>query len=408
MPTAWLLLPLGPYLLWLGWAALRYPMRLTYIWRSLWQRKAATLSTGVAIAVVVAIFVVVLSLSEGIHHALVSSGRPDQALVLRPSARTELISEVERDRARILKALPMIARDEAGPLISAECYVVIMIDKLEGGGSNVALRGLEPAGVRMRNQVRLVAGRWFKPGLPELVVPRTMTRRFANLEPGRTLTFSGRTWEIVGQFEAGGSAFESEIWTDVNELLRARRRQSYSSLLVRLEGPGSIQALAAWVEQDRRLKLEVIGEPAYFQEQARVGAPIQALGDLITVILTLGAVFAAMNTMYGAVAGRTAEIGTLRALGFRRREILASFQLECVLLCGLGGFLGACMALGCNGIHTGTTNFETFSDLSFQFTITPHLMLKGTAFGLLMGLLGGFLPAWRASRLPITVAMGGG
>jgi ABC-type lipoprotein release transport system permease subunit len=403
-----LYLPLVPCLAWLFWAALRHPVPLSYNWRSLWQRKASTLSTAAAIAVVVAIFVVVLSLSQGISHAFVSSGRPDQVLVLRPNSRVELNSSLERGQARILKVDPRLARDEAGVLASAECYVIMMLDRSDGdGGTNVALRGLEPAGVRMRTQVRLVQGRWFNPDLPEVVVPQRMAGRFQGLALGKSLSFGGRRWPVVGVFEAQGSAFESELWTGVEQLMQARKRDAYSSMLVRLADPGRIPDFIQAVDADKRLKLEAKPERDYYAEQTEAGKPIQVLGNLITVILTLGAIFAAMNTMYSAVAGRTAEIGTLRAIGFRQVEILASFQWEALMLCGLGGAAGALLALAFNGIQTSTVNFQTFSDVSFAFNITPGLMAQGMAFSILMGLAGGFLPAWRASRIPVTEAMGG-
>ena len=399
---------LVPCLAWLAWAALRYSVPLSYNWRSLWQRKAGTLSTAAAIAVTVAIFVVVLSLSKGISRAFVSSGRADQALVLRANARVELNSSLERGQVRVLKAHPLLARDEAGTLASAECYVVMMLDRSDGsGGTNVAVRGLEPAGVRMRGQVRLVQGRWFNPSLSELVVPRKLAGRFQGLALGQSLTFSGRSWPVVGVFDAQGSAFDSELWTGVDQLMQARKRDAYSTLLVRLADPQRLPDFIAQVEADKRLKLEAKAETAYYAEQTEAGKPIQVLGNLITVILTLGAIFAAMNTMYASVAGRTAEIGTLRALGFRRVEILASFQWEALMLCSLGGLGGAFLALAFNGIQTSTVNFQTFSDVSFAFTITPGLMAQGVAFSVLMGLAGGFFPAWRASRIPVTEAMKG-
>jgi len=398
-----------PYLAWLGWAAIRYPVPLSYNWRSLWQRKVGTLSTAGAIAVVVAIFVVVLSLAQGLSRAFVSSGRPDQALLLRPNSRVELNSTVDRDQARIIKSSPLLARDAEGPLASVECMVVRLVDRADGDGSaNVAVRGLEPAGIRMRDQVRLVRGRWFRPGLNELVVPRKMLTRFTGLEIGEKQVFAGREWQVVGVFDGGGSAFDSEIWTDVEALMQAYRRLAFSSILVRLASPARIPGFARMVDEDKRLKLEVKAEPDYYAEQTESGRPIRVLGNLITVILTVGAIFAAMNTMYAAVASRTQEIGTLRALGFRRQEILASFQWEALMLCGLGGVFGVLISLGFNGIQTGATNFQTFSDVSFAFTITPGLMVQGVAFSLFMGLAGGWLPAWRASRIPLTEAMKGG
>lgn len=403
-----ILLPLLGYLLWLVWALIAYPIPLSYNLRSLWQRKVATASTAAAIALVVGIFVVVLSLAQGLSVAFVSSGRPDQALVLRPNARFELNSSIERDRMRILKVHPLIRRDAEGPLASAEVVVVKLFPMGDGTDTNVTIRGLEAVGRRMRPQVNLVQGRWYRPGLSEVVVPRKMQGRFPGMELGRSLRMGGRDWEIVGTFEAGGASFESEVWSDVNDVMQAFKRESYSSLLARLESGERLEGFAKAVDEDKRLKLEVVGEKAYFKELTKAGDPIKVLGNLITLILTGAAIFAAMNTMYAAVAGRTKEIGTLRALGFRQREILASFQWESIFLCLVGGLLGSGLALFANGIQTGTTSFDTFADVSFAFTITPGLMAQGVAFSLVMGLLGGFLPAWRASRIPLTEAMKGG
>jgi putative ABC transport system permease protein len=402
-----LLLPFLGYLAWLIWSALAYPIPLSYNLRSLWQRKVATFTTAGAVALVVGIFVVVLSLAQGLSVAFSTAGRLDQALVLRPNARFELNSAIERDRMRILKIHPLIARDADGPLCSAEVVVVKLFQKADGSDTNVTVRGLESRGFVLRPQVNLVQGRWFRPGLSEVVVPRKMQGRFTGLELGRSIRMGGRSWEIVGVFEAGGSSFESEVWSDVNDVMQAFKRESYSSLVARLSSPDQLKAFTQAVDEDKRLKLEVFGEREYFKELTKAGDPIKILGNLITVILTFGAIFAAMNTMYAAVANRTKEIGTLRAIGFRKREILASFQWEAILLCGAGGILGSVLALFANGIQTGTTSFDTFSDVSFAFTITPSLMLQGVAFSLVMGLLGGFLPAWRASRIPLTEAMKG-
>lgn len=404
-----LYLLLAPYLAWMAWAALRYPVPLSYNWRSLWQRKVGTLSTAGAIAVVVAIFVVVLSLDQGLSQAFVSSGREDQAVVIRPNSRVELSSTLEREKVRVLKASPLLASDGEGPLVSAECVIVRALLRVDGeGSSNVTVRGLEPAGIRMRTQVHLVEGRWPTPGLNELAVPRRMQTRFTGLGMGQVQSFGGRHWTVVGVFDAGGSAFDSEIWADVVTLMQAYRRTMFSSLLARLSGPAQVRGFAQMVDQDKRLKLEVRGEADYYADQTSSGQPIRILGHLITVILTVGAIFAAMNTMYATVASRSQEIGTLRALGFRQHEILASFQWEALMLCGLGGLLGVLISLGFNGIQTGATNFNTFSDVGFAFLITPGLMAKGLAFSLFMGLVGGGLPAYRASRIPLTEAMKGG
>ena len=403
-----LLLPFAAYLAWLLWALFAYPVPLGYNLRSLWQRKLSSLSTAAAIALVVGIFVVVLSLAQGLSVAFVSSGREDQALVLRPNARFELNSTIERDRMRILKVHPLLKQNAEGPMASAEVVVVKLFPMADGTDTNLTVRGLEGQGITMRPQAQLVQGRWFRPGLSEVVVPRKMQGRFPGMELGRSLHMGGRDWLIVGTFDAGGSSYESEVWSAVNDVMQAFRRESYSSMLARLESPERLDGFAKAVEDDRRLQLEVIRETAYFKELTKAGDPIKVLGNLITLILTGAAIFAAMNTMYAAVASRTREIGTLRALGFRRREILASFQWESIVLCLSGGVLGSCLALLANGIKTSTTSFQTFSDVSFAFTITPGLMAQGVTFSLVMGLLGGFLPAWRASRIPLTEAMKGG
>ncbi|HJW08144.1 MAG TPA: ABC transporter permease, partial [Holophagaceae bacterium] len=299
------------YLAWLAWAAVAYPIPLSYNLRSLWQRKGSSLSTAVAIGLVVGIFVVVLSLAQGLSQAFVTSGREDQALVIRPNAQFELNSSIERDRMRILKVHPLLAHDADGPICSAEVVVVKLFEKADGTSTNVTIRGLEPRGLRMRPQVRLVQGRWFRPGLSELVVPRKMQDRFVGLELGRRFRMGNREWEIVGAFEAGGSSFESEVWSGVDDVMQAFKRETYSSLLVRVEDPSRVAAFTRAVDEDKRLKLEVVPERAYFKELTKAGDPIRILGNLITLILTVGAIFSAMNTMYAAVSSRTKEIGTL-------------------------------------------------------------------------------------------------
>ena len=402
-----LLLPLMAYLGWLAWALVAYPIPLSYNLRSLWQRKVATLSTAGAIALVVGIFVVVLSLATGLSQAFVSSGRADQVIIMRPNSRFELNSVVDRGQARILKVDPRLAQEGGEPMARAEVVVVKIFEKRDGDQTNVTIRGLEPMGIRLRPQVHLVTGRWFRPGLSEIVVPRRMQERFEGLDLGQEVKVGGRAWTVVGAFDAGGSSFDSEIWGGSEDVMQAFRRNVYSVVTARLAETDRVAGFEAAVSTDKRLQLEAVPEQAYFRELTKSGDPIKILGNLITLILTAGAIFSAMNTMYAAVANRTKEIGTLRALGFRRREILASFQWEAILLCGAGGILGALLSRLANGIQTGTTSFQTFSDVSFAFTITPALMLQGLAFSLVMGLLGGLLPALRASRIPLTEAMKG-
>lgn len=406
----YLFLLLSPYLAWLVWAAFRYPVPLSYNWRSLWQRWAGTLSTTAAVAIVVMIFVVVLSMAQGVSQAYVRSGRWDHIVVLRQNARVEMMSVISREQARLISTHPLVARDDTGPLLTADTIISKQVDLADGSGSlTVAVRGTTPAGIRMRSQVRLVKGRWFRAGLGEIAVPERMLTRYAGLNLGGQMKMGGRTWTVVGIFDGGGSAFDSEIWTEVEELMQAYHRYSaYSSMVLRAASPTDVPALIRFVETDVRLKLEAKPEPSYFAEQSEAGRPMQILGEIITVILTVGAIFAAMNTMYASVAGRISEIGTLRAIGFRRRDLLASFQWEAIILTVIGGFLGAGLALLFDGTKTGTVNMNTWSDVSFAFSVTPGLMAQGVGFSILMGLFGGFLPAWRASRIPLTEAMRGG
>ncbi|BDU74392.1 ABC transporter permease [Mesoterricola silvestris] len=403
----WFFVPLAPYLLWLVWAAAFHPLPLTYNWRSIWQRWAGTLSTVGAIAIVVMVFVVVLSMAQGVSRAYVRSGREDQVVIMRQNARVEMMSSVSLAQARLILTHPLIARDEVGPLATEDIIVSKQVALADGSGAmSVTVRGTTPAGIRMRSQVRMLRGRWFNTGLSEAVVPQKMLNRYTGVELGRTFDMAGRAWKVVGVFDGDGSVFDSEIWTDVGDLRQAFKRYGNdSSMAVRLRSAADVPAFIQDMEKDVRLKLEAKPEPAYFADLGDAGRPMQVLGQIITLILTVGAVFAAMNTMYATVAGRTPEIGTLRALGFRRREILASFQWEAILLTALGGLAGAFLSLLFNGIRTGTVNMNTWSDVSYAFAVTPDLMAQGVGFSVLMGVAGGFLPAWRASRIPVTEAM---
>lgn len=407
----WLVfIPLSPYLFWLLYALFRYPIPLSYNWRSLWQRKASTFSTLGAVAIVVMIFVVVLSMAQGVSKAYIKSGRDDQVVIMRQNSRVEMMSSLSRAQARLIKTHPLIAQDELGPLVTTDTIVSKQLDLRDGSGSlSVAVRGTAPAGIRLRNQVRLLEGRWFQSGLSELAIPRTMLHQYVGMELGHSLYMQNREWRVVGIFDGGGSAFDSEIWTDVEDLMQAFHRESaYSVAVARVRAPELAPIFIEDMASDVRLKLEAKTEPVYFAELGNAGRPMQILGQIITVILTIGAIFAAMNTMYATIASRTPEIGTLRAIGYRRREILTSFQWEAILLTALGGTLGALLSLFFNGTRTGTVNMTTWSNVSFAFAVTPSLMFQGLGFSVIMGITGGFLPAWKASRMPVTDAMRGG
>jgi putative ABC transport system permease protein len=401
---------LSPYIAWLLWALVRYPIPLSYNWRSLFQRWASTLSTLAAVGIVVMIFVVVLSMAQGVSKAYVKSGREDQIVVMRQNARVEMMSSLNRDQARLIKTNPLVAHDEVGPLVSTDVVVSKQLPLKDGSGSvSVAVRGTTPAGIRMRSQVRLLQGRWFRQGMSEVAVPQKMVNRYAGMELGKSIYMQNREWRVVGIFDGGGSAFESEIWSDVEDLLQAFHREAaYSVAIARVRSAEDAPAFIKEMADDVRLKLEAKTEPVYFAELGDAGRPMQILGNIITVILTVGAIFAAMNTMYAAVAGRTSEIGTLRAIGYRRREILASFQWEAILLTALGGIVAGALSMLFNGTQTGTVNMNTWSDVSFAFSVTPSLMAQGVGFSVIMGIVGGFLPAWKASRMPVTEAMRGG
>jgi len=403
--VGFILVLFATYLAWLIYAAIKFPLPFVYNLRSLWGRKSSTLTTASAISLVVAIFIVVLSLAQGISKAFVTSGLPNQALVMRPSSRFELNSSITRDQARIIKSNPLVAKDNMNPIASAEVIVIKLFNKSDGVGSNITVRGMEVTGRSMRPQVKLVSGRWFQPGLSEVTVPVKMQLRFPELVVGRSFKMGGRQWDIVGTYDAAGSSFDSEIWSDVNDVMQAFKRETYSTVLVRLRSEDDLGSFTLQMEEEKRLKLEAVPERSYFKELTKAGDPIRIIGNLITVILSIGAMFSAMNTMYASVASRTKEIGTLRALGYRRREILASFQWEAIALCVLGGLGGSLLSFLADGIQTGTTSFDTFSDISFAFTITPRLVAQGLFFSVGMGILGGLLPAWRASNIPLTEAM---
>jgi ABC-type antimicrobial peptide transport system permease subunit len=303
----------------------------------------------------------------------------------------------------VIKYLPGVAVDSEGtPLVSPEVIVLLNLSKRsDGQGSNVMVRGVFETGFELRPQVRLVAGRLFRPGLREIIVGRSIAERFQNAGLGETIRFGRSHWRVVGLFEAGRTAFDSEIWADASELGEDFDRPNYSSVLLRAENASALRAMERRISDDRRLHLKALSELAYYAEQTKTAGPIKILGSFMAVMMAIGASFAAMNTMYASVARRSREIGVLRVLGFRSGSIMLSFLTESLLLGLAGGVVGCLLALPIHGITTGTTNFRTFSDVSFAFRITPDLLLRGLAFSLVMGGLGGLLPARLASRQPM-------
>ena len=380
----------------------------TYVVRNLATRKLTTVLTGGGMALVVYVFATVLMLAAGLESTLVATGQDDNVVVIRRASQTEVQSGVDRGQAGIVESLPDIAVGQDGQkLISKEPVVLINLPKRETGRpSNVVIRGVTAAGLALRPQVKLVAGRLFRPGTSEIVAGRAIASGFRGAGLGETLRFASRDWIVVGIFDAGGSGFDSEIWGDAEQMLQAFRRAGFSSLIFRLADASRFDAVKAELEADPRLTVEAKRETRFYAEQSeRLATFISYLGTTISVIFSIGAVIGAMITMYASVASRTGEIGTLRALGFSRTAILTAFLTEALLLGLLGGAAGLAAASFMQALSISTTNFQTFAELAFSFKLTPPIVLWSLLFALAMGFVGGFLPAVRAARMEIVDAL---
>jgi len=381
---------------------------LNYVARNLWVRRLTTVLTAGGMALVVFVFSAVLMLDAGLKATMVSSGSNSNVVIIRKGSDTEVQSGVDRDAAAVVETLPQVARGaDGGVLVSRE---VVVLDSLSKRGSgqrtNVPVRGVSPRGLQLRSQVRIVEGRMFRSGASEVVVGNSVAHDFGGVGVGQTLKFAQREWLIVGRFDAQRSAFDSEIWGDCEQLLQAFRRTVYSSLLVRLTRADNFDALRAAIEADPRLQMEARRERQYYEDQSRqMSGFIRILGLTLSVIFSLGAMIGAAITMYASVATRTAEIGTLRALGFVRRSILTAFLLESMLLALVGGVAGLAAASLLQAVRISTTNFQTFSELAFSFELTPGVIVRSLLFALLMGLAGGVLPAAKAARMRIVDAL---
>lgn len=379
---------------------------LKYNFRSLRVRRLTTLMTALGIGLTVSVFIAVMALVEGMRETFVSTGEALNLLVIRQGSLTETMSVLDREAVEVIKFLDGVALDAQGePLVTADRIVFINHPRKSGEPSNLLLRGVGPQALKLRPGLRLVAGRWFRPGFRELTLSRSIAERFQDCGLGDRLQTGRAEWTVVGIFDAGRTAYGSELWTDVNDLGNAFERQLYSSVLLQARDAAALAGLAEMISTDRRLKFKAQREQDYFAEQTKAATPIQAVGWVIAVIMAVGSCFAAMNTMYAAVAHRTREVGMLRVLGFRRWAVLVSFEVEAVLLALLGGVLGGLLSLPLNGVATGTTNWVTFSELTFAFRITPVLLLKGLVFAAVMGALGGFLPAFRAAQQGVVTAL---
>jgi putative ABC transport system permease protein len=384
------------------------PIPISYNIRNMRLRKGLTVMTALGIALTVTTAVFIMALLAGLQKAFRSTGDPLNVLVLRKGATSELTGPFEQADFQTLKTLPGIAKDSHGePLISGEITVVIMLTRKDGSGEvNVTVRGMMPDGLELRPSVKLAEGRWFTPGQREVVVSNSIHKRFTHANIGDTMEFGKGQWKVVGVFDAGGMAYESEIWGDVNQMTSDFDRQGvYSSAYLHATDALAADALKHRVNDDQRLKLDSMLEPEYYASQTKSGAVIQFIGWLVAGIMAIGSSFAAMNTMYAAVAYRSREIATLRVIGFSRPSILTSFVLEALLLSLLGAIVGIVLILPFNGMTTGTQNQVTFSEVVFGLQITPVVVMTAIVFALMMGLFGGIFPAWYASRREIVAAL---
>lgn len=355
-------------------------------------------------ALVVFVFASIIMLAEGLQKTLIETGSSGNVVILRKSAETEVQSRIDRRQASILETLPEIALGEDGRrLIAKELLVLITMQKKKSGGiANVVIRGIGKRSLSLRPQVKLITGRMPGWGTSEIVVGQSVAKRFKNSGLGKTLSFAMRSWKIVGIFDAGDTGFSSEIWGDADQLMQSFRRQTYSSIIFRLRYSPLFNGLKKRISNDPRLTMSVMREKDYYLKQSETMATfLRILGISLTLIFSIGAVVGAMITMYAAVANRTAEIGTLRALGFQRKSILFAFLLESLILGFSGGCAGLLFASLLQLMTISTMNFQTFSELAFSFAITPGIIIKSMAFSLFMGFAGGVLPAFRASRMNI-------
>jgi putative ABC transport system permease protein len=381
---------------------------ISYNIRNLVLRKGATVMTALGIALTVATAIFILALLAGLSEAFKTTGDPNNVLVLRKGSNSELAAGgVDRDAMQVIRDLPGIARNAAGePQVSGETILVIVLPRLDGTGeTNVTVRFLTLQGIQMRPGLKLAAGRWFTPGQREIVVSKSVHQRFGQTNLGDSVWIGKGPWQVVGIFDSAGSAHESEIWADANQLASDFDRSTFSSVLIHAKDPIAAAALKKQVTDDVRLKLNGMLETEYFAKQTSTGGPIKFVGFMVAFIMAIGSCFAAMNTMYAAVAYRSREIATLRVLGFSRPSILTSFVLESLLLALLGAAVGILLMLPFNGMTTGTSNPVTFSEAIFSLRLTTGVLMSATIFAMVMGLFGGLAPAWQASRRNILNAL---
>jgi putative ABC transport system permease protein len=382
---------------------------IVYNLRSVTARWTSAIVAVLGIAGTVGVFVAMLSLARGFRATLVSSGSEDNAIVMRAGATSEMMSGVKLEDVKIMQDAPGVARGADAPLVTSEVVVVAPFAlRTTGTDANVQVRGVSANVLTIRKNVKIVQGRMFQPGLAELVVGKNASTSYAGLTLGNTVNFGGGHWQVVGVFDAGGSAFDSEVWCDARVLDDVYKRPSniFQSATVHLTSPDAFQQFKDSVTSDRRLNLDVTREIDYYAKQStRMTQLITILGGLVAFVMAIGAVFGALNTMYSAVAERGREIATMRALGFGAAAVVFSFLIEALLISFVGGAIGCIAVLPLNGLTTGAMNWQTFSHLAFAFRITSGLLVAGIIFALAMGLLGGLPPALRAAWRPVAVAL---
>jgi len=382
---------------------------IVYNLRSVRARWVSTIVAVLGIAGTVGVFVAMLSLARGFKATLVASGSKDNAVIRRAGATGEMDSVITLEQLRVIEDAPGIARRDGRPILSPEVVVVAAFPlRSTGTDANVEVRGVAPDVLEVRRNVRITAGRFFAPGLPELVVGKNASRAYAGVDLGSTVRFGGGSWQVVGTFDAGGSAFDSEIWCDGRVLDQVYKRpvNIFQSVTARLSSPASLAEVKDTLSTDPRMTVQVDREIDFYEKQSRaITTLITVLGSMVAGIMGIGAVFGALNTMYSAVAERSREIATMRAIGFGAGSIVVSFVFESLVIALVGGVLGCLAVLPLNGLTTGTLNWQTFSHLAFAFRVTPGLLAMGIAFALAMGLVGGIPPAVRAARAPVARAL---
>jgi putative ABC transport system permease protein len=382
---------------------------IIYNLRSVRARWVSAIVAVLGIAGTVGVFIAMLALANGFHATLVASGSPDNALIMRAGATTEMTGTITLDQVRVIQDAPGIARDANQPLLTPEVVVIAPFPLITTGtDANVQVRGVSSNVLKVRTNIHVMQGRFLQPGLTELVVGKNVSSTYAGLNLGDNVRFGGGNWKVVGVFDAGGSAFDSEIWCDSRVLSQVYKRPDYifQSVTARLTSPSAFASFKDSLTTDPRMTVQVDRELDYYDKQSRaLTTLIQRLGGLVAFVMGIGAIFGALNTMYSAVAERSREIATMRAIGFGAGSIVVSFIFEALLIAFVGGLIGCLAVLPINGITTGAMNFQTFSHLAFAFKVTPPLLGIGIVFALFMGLIGGVPPAIRAARRPVALAL---